>query len=76
MKKSASTSDGLKVPKPATKSVSSNALRARQMYTNCIMQAPDGQVLCVCDEKKAEWYIDKGLAGKCHGLRESRDQSF
>ena len=33
------------------------------MYSNCVMQAPDGQVLCVCDAKKAQWYCDKELAG-------------
>lgn len=33
------------------------------MYSNCVMQAPDGQVLCVCDVKKALWYCDKELAG-------------
>lgn len=26
------------------------------------MIAPDGDVLSNCDTKKAQWYIDKGLA--------------
>lgn len=45
------------------KSVSGNALRKRVLYSNCFMQAPDGQVLCVCDAKKAQWYCEKDLAG-------------
>ena len=38
-------------------------VRKRPLYYNCFLLAPDGQQLCVCDVKKAEWYIDKGLAG-------------
>ena len=47
----------------SSKSISANALRSKAMYSNCVMQAPDGQVLCVCDAKKAQWYCDKELAG-------------
>nr|XP_022336092.1 exonuclease 3'-5' domain-containing protein 2-like [Crassostrea virginica] len=39
-------------------------VRKRPLYYNCFLLAPDGQQLCVCDVKKAEWYIDKGLAEK------------
>ncbi|XP_067936179.1 exonuclease 3'-5' domain-containing protein 2-like [Watersipora subatra] len=47
-----------------SKCISSNALRSKAMYSNCVMQAPDGQVLCVCDVRKAQWYCDKELADK------------
>jgi len=46
-----------------SKTITSNALRTKSMYSNCVMEAPDGQVLCVCDAKKAQWYCEKGLAG-------------
>lgn len=36
--------------------------RAKPLYDNCIMTAPDGEVLCTCDRKKAEWYVIKELA--------------
>ncbi|KAF6017543.1 hypothetical protein EB796_024148 [Bugula neritina] len=45
-----------------SKTITSNALRTKSMYSNCVMEAPDGQVLCVCDAKKAQWYCEKGLA--------------
>lgn len=31
------------------------ATRQRPLYDNCILQAPDGEVLSTCDHKKAEW---------------------
>ncbi|XP_058455385.1 exonuclease 3'-5' domain-containing protein 2 [Malaya genurostris] len=40
----------------------SMATRAKPLYDNCMMQAPDGEVLCTCDRKKAEWYVMKDLA--------------
>lgn len=36
--------------------------RARPLYHNCFMQAPDGELLCTMDTRKADWYISKGLA--------------
>lgn len=39
-------------------------LRQRPLYYNCYLIAPDGESLCTCDIKKAEWYIEKGLADK------------
>lgn len=39
-------------------------LRQRPLYYNCYLLAPDGESLCTCDIKKAEWYIEKGLADK------------
>ncbi|EDS34334.1 3'-5' exonuclease [Culex quinquefasciatus] len=40
----------------------SMSTRAKPLYDNCIMTAPDGEVLCTCDRKKAEWYVIKELA--------------
>ena len=31
------------------------------MYHNAKLEAPDGQPLCVCDTKKAAWYVAKGI---------------
>lgn len=36
--------------------------RKRPLYTNAAMLAPDGQLLCMLDVRKAQWYLDKGLA--------------
>ena len=35
--------------------------RKSNLYHNCFLQAPDGQVLCTCDTKKANWYIDRDI---------------
>lgn len=35
--------------------------RNKPLYHNCYLQAPDGDTLCTCDRKKAEWYVLKGL---------------
>ncbi|CAK9807458.1 Exonuclease 3'-5' domain-containing protein 2 [Anthophora quadrimaculata] len=35
--------------------------RNKPLYHNCYLQAPDGEILCTCDRKKAEWYVSKGL---------------
>ncbi|KOC59183.1 Exonuclease 3'-5' domain-containing protein 2 [Habropoda laboriosa] len=35
--------------------------RNKPLYHNCYLQAPDGEILCTCDRKKAEWYVGKGL---------------
>ena len=38
----------------------------RKMPQNyyCKIQAPDGQFLCTCNSKQANWYLNKGLGGK------------
>ncbi|XP_034235121.1 exonuclease 3'-5' domain-containing protein 2 isoform X2 [Thrips palmi] len=36
--------------------------RKTPFYNNVFMLAPDGEVLCTCDQKKADWYVSKGLA--------------
>ncbi|XP_045561857.1 exonuclease 3'-5' domain-containing protein 2 isoform X1 [Salmo salar] len=35
--------------------------RKSPLYDNCFLHAPDGQPLCTCDKKKAQWYLDKGI---------------
>ncbi|XP_011498091.1 PREDICTED: exonuclease 3'-5' domain-containing protein 2 [Ceratosolen solmsi marchali] len=49
-------------------SVYKNTVSARNkpLYDNCYLQAPDGEVLCTCDKKKAEWYISKQLGEVVH----------
>ncbi|KAG6456921.1 hypothetical protein O3G_MSEX010014 [Manduca sexta] len=39
-----------------------HATRSKPLYHNCFMQAPDGELLCTCDDKKAMWYVEKELA--------------
>jgi len=39
-------------------------VRKKPLYHNCQLRSPDGQLLCTCDVKKANWYIDKQLGGK------------
>lgn len=31
------------------------------MYHNCQLLAPDGEILCTCDPKKANWYVAKEI---------------
>lgn len=40
---------------------SSIPTRNKPLYHNCYLQAPDGDILCTCDRKKAEWYVTKEL---------------
>lgn len=40
---------------------SSVPARNKPLYHNCYLQAPDGDILCTCDKKKAEWYVSKQL---------------
>uniref|UniRef100_A0A8C5WI61 Exonuclease 3'-5' domain-containing protein 2 n=1 Tax=Leptobrachium leishanense TaxID=445787 RepID=A0A8C5WI61_9ANUR len=35
--------------------------RKAPLYDNCFLYAPDGQPLCTCDRKKAQWYLSKGI---------------
>ena len=35
--------------------------RKSPLYENSRLEAPDGQPLCVCDPKKADWYVSKGI---------------
>ncbi|XP_029649565.1 exonuclease 3'-5' domain-containing protein 2 [Octopus sinensis] len=36
-------------------------LRRNPLYDNCQLLAPDNQILCTCDSRKAKWYLYKGL---------------
>ncbi|GAX75718.1 hypothetical protein CEUSTIGMA_g3161.t1 [Chlamydomonas eustigma] len=36
--------------------------RKSELYENCRLLAPDGNVLCTCGLKKLSWYLDRGLA--------------
>lgn len=35
--------------------------RTKPLYYNCFLQAPDGELLCTCDRKKAMWYVSKNI---------------
>ncbi|XP_072283836.1 exonuclease 3'-5' domain-containing protein 2 [Pyxicephalus adspersus] len=37
------------------------SVRKSPLYDNCFLHAPDGQPLCTCDRKKAQWYLDKAI---------------
>lgn len=39
-----------------------HSIRKTPLYHNAKMLAPDGEPLCVCDNRKADWYVQKGLA--------------
>ena len=51
-------------PNPKTLKLRNHETRKSDLYHNCLLQAPDGQVLCTCDTKKANWYIVKGIGYK------------
>lgn len=36
--------------------------RSSPLYQNCLLLAPDGELLCTCDKRKADWYVNKNLA--------------
>uniref|UniRef100_A0A182Q6Q7 Exonuclease 3'-5' domain-containing protein 2 n=1 Tax=Anopheles farauti TaxID=69004 RepID=A0A182Q6Q7_9DIPT len=38
-----------------------HSTRTKPLYHNCLMQAPDGELLCTCDCRKAEWYVEREL---------------
>lgn len=37
-------------------------IRKAPLYDNCVLQAPDGEVLSTVHRGKAEWYLAKGIA--------------
>ncbi|KAJ8733715.1 hypothetical protein PYW07_014266 [Mythimna separata] len=37
-------------------------VRQSPLYYNSYLHAPDGDVLCTCQKKKAMWFVNKGLA--------------
>ncbi|GFV45066.1 exonuclease 3'-5' domain-containing protein 2 [Trichonephila clavipes] len=38
--------------------------RQKPMYGNCQLVAPDGELLCILNKEKAEWYLKKGIGEK------------
>jgi hypothetical protein len=54
--------------KPASRAYST---RQKPLYDNCILQAPDGEILSTCDQKKVQWYellVNFGMFPKTHLL--------
>jgi len=37
-------------------------LQHKHLYGNCVMLSPEGQTLCLCDQKKINWYLSRNLA--------------
>ncbi|EDV42761.1 uncharacterized protein Dana_GF18156 [Drosophila ananassae] len=35
--------------------------QSKAFYDNCFLQAPDGELLCTIDRRKATWYVDQNL---------------
>jgi len=50
-----------KSPSPLNKKARFTTVRKSPLYHNCMLQAPDGQLLCTCDTKKAKWYVSKDI---------------
>ncbi|GFO20170.1 exonuclease 3'-5' domain-containing protein 2 [Plakobranchus ocellatus] len=46
------------------KESSAYSVRKKPLWDNCRLEAPDGTMLCTCDTRKAQWYLDKELADK------------
>ena len=59
--KDSSTSGERTTRPPKANARSSNSVRKGPLYHNAMLEAPDGQPLCVCDEKKARWYVKNDL---------------
>ncbi|BFF88978.1 exonuclease 3'-5' domain-containing protein 2 [Drosophila madeirensis] len=38
--------------------------QSRVFYDNCLLQAPDGELLCTMDRRKASWYLAQNLGTK------------
>ncbi|XP_046394204.1 exonuclease 3'-5' domain-containing protein 2 isoform X2 [Ischnura elegans] len=54
---------GVKNPESSLKKSYDRLLPKRQtpMYDNIFLLAPDGEVLCTCDRRRAMWYVEKGI---------------
>ena len=37
-------------------------LQQKHLYGNCVMLSPEGQTLCLCNQKKINWYLSRNLA--------------
>ncbi|XP_022648428.1 exonuclease 3'-5' domain-containing protein 2-like [Varroa destructor] len=49
------------------KTLRSYSARRKPLYENCVLLCPDGEKLCTCDAKKAQWYLDHGLGEEVEG---------
>ncbi|XP_065354652.1 exonuclease 3'-5' domain-containing protein 2 isoform X2 [Calliphora vicina] len=38
--------------------------RSKALYDNCLLEAPDGELLCTIDRRKAKWYLDQCLGSQ------------
>lgn len=38
--------------------------RSKVLYDNCLLEAPDGELLCTIDRRKAKWYMDQNLGSE------------
>ncbi|XP_031626495.1 exonuclease 3'-5' domain-containing protein 2 [Contarinia nasturtii] len=38
-----------------------SGIRQKPLYTNCLLEANDGELLCTIDQRKAMWYVNKDL---------------
>lgn len=62
LSKKMATSKGLNERNSMKKSqVRGISTRSKALYDNCLLQAPDGELLCTIDKRKAKWYLDQGL---------------
>jgi 3'-5' exonuclease len=59
---SASSAGGSDQAGKILRAVRATPLRKSALYENCVMQDPDGELLCICNEKKLNWYLDRNLA--------------
>ena len=64
--KAGGTIQGNEKGKPGLSSQAANkvsALKPRRapLYQNCVLEAPDGEMLSTCDKRKAEWYLSRDL---------------
>ena len=54
--KSKNTASGMgKSKKNNFGQIRSISTRSKALYDNCLLEAPDGEVLCTIDHKKAKW---------------------
>ena len=55
------SSSPIPIPTTSKKAKHGNATLKKPLYDNAMLEAPDGELLCVIDSKKAMWYVEKGL---------------
>ncbi len=52
------------VGEAAAKRTSAYNVRRSQLYHNCRLLAPDGQLLLTMDRRKVEWYLERQLGSE------------